>query len=78
MHSVGVLTPWEYEFSIDTNRKRKITEKQRAVRVRINGKILSAVSNTMSPEQLKKRREEIQAGIRARMLERHRKPLEEG
>lgn len=39
-----LLSDWEYGFLQDTMRKRSLTPKQMETRVRINGKVLAAVS----------------------------------
>lgn len=40
----GVLTDWEYDFLQDTMRKRNLSSKQMAQRVRINRKVLQTVA----------------------------------
>jgi hypothetical protein len=37
----GWLTEWEHRFSLDTMRKRRMSDRQMAVRVRINEKVLA-------------------------------------
>ena len=39
----GWIDNWEKNFSLDTFRKRNLTEKQTSVRIRINRKILSRI-----------------------------------
>lgn len=43
-HSKGWITDWERKFSFDTMRKRTLTDKQSAVRIKINAKILHRVA----------------------------------
>ena len=43
-HARGWLTDWEYKFSQDTKRKRKLSSKQLAYRTRINKKILAWIN----------------------------------
>lgn len=38
-----VLSQWEYDFQNDTGRKRSLSEKQQAIRQRINQKALTAI-----------------------------------
>lgn len=38
-----IMTKWEYDFQNDTMRKRVLTEKQKAIRQRINQKAIAAI-----------------------------------
>lgn len=40
-HNKGWMSDWEYGFSIDTMRKRKLSSKQLSIRISINRKVLS-------------------------------------
>ena len=40
------INDWEYNFYIDTMRKRKLSEKQFSIRIKINGKILNKLKRT--------------------------------
>lgn len=43
-HERGIINDWEYGFCQDTFRKRDLTDRQLATRMKINNKILAAVS----------------------------------
>ena len=46
-HERGWLNDWEKEFCLNTSRKRALSEKQKTVRVKINLRVLSKVTNML-------------------------------
>jgi hypothetical protein len=51
-HEKGWITDWEKTFSLDTVRKRKLSEKQQRKRAEINQRVLVRTTNTLSRSAL--------------------------
>jgi hypothetical protein len=51
-HEQGWITDWEKQFSLDTNRKRKLSAKQALKREEINQRVLAKTTNTYKNRRL--------------------------
>lgn len=50
-YSKGWINQWEYDFTIDTMRKRKLSAKQLQTRININNKMLANMKRSNAPDQ---------------------------